>query len=157
MLDGEGVVSASKFVRRTLKLKPDELKEFDTLNLQAATHLKTSGLKKIAEDLLVKLPNLKTLNLYGSGLRTKEDLELLTYILQRFDNLQYVNIVGNSIAREVFSFVTRNGLQNELADMFRKKVVFSFESLLEDKFPKPERENYRDWYNTHKTYYEMVH
>ena len=154
-LAGEDVVSTSKFVRKTLK-KPKELEEFDTLDLHGAL-LQTAGLRKIVDELLPSLPKLKILNLYFSGLNTKEDLELVASILQRFGNIQYVNIVGNPIAREVVSFVKEQDAKNGISDKFKKRVVFSFKTLLEDKFPEAERKDNLDWYNAHKAYYQMVH
>ena len=155
-LRGEGVVSTSKFIRQARALDPEELAEIDTLNLQG-TMLYTVGLKKVADELLPFLPNLKLLNLFDSDLRTEEDLELLASILERFENLEYVNIVGNGIANQALSFVKEHQEQKELIDKFQHKVVFSFKTLLEDKFPIAERRQFEDWYKTHTSYYTSVH
>lgn len=155
-LKGEDLVSTSKFVRQTRSLEPEELAEIETLDLHGST-LGTSGFRKITDDLLPYLPNLKFLNLYISELRAQEDLELLASILERFGNLQYVNIVGNEIANMALSFVKEHEEQKELTDKFQKKVVFSYKTLLEDKFPLVERKKYDEWYKTHTTYYTLVH
>ena len=155
-LKGEDLVSTSKFVRQTRSLEPEELAEIETLDLHGST-LGTSGFRKITDDLLPHLPNLKFLNLYISELRAQEDLELLASILERFGNLQYVNIVGNEIANMALSFVKEHEEQKELTDKFQKKVVFSYKTLLEDKFPLVERKKYDEWYKTHTTYYTLVH
>ena len=152
-LRGEGYVSVSKFIRLTRALDPEDLEEFDSLNLKG-TLLHTSGLKKITEELLPYLPNLKFLNLCISELREDEDLILLALILEKFNSLEYVNIVGNGIAWRVFSFVKDREENKELIGKFYQKVVFSFNASLEDKFPVVERENYGVWYQTHKNYYE---
>ncbi|MBY0272719.1 MAG: hypothetical protein K2X02_04820 [Alphaproteobacteria bacterium] len=151
-LEGEDVVSTSKFIQQTLVLDPEELKDVETLDLHS-TSLHTSGLKKITDELLPYLPNLKFLNLYASQLRTREDLEILASILERFGSLQYVSIVANGIANQALSFVKEHEEQKEITDKFQQKVVFSFNALLEDKFPLAEREHYNDWYQTHIRYY----
>jgi hypothetical protein len=155
-LADEGYVSTSKFIRQTLVLDPEELAEVDTLDLHS-TLLCTSGLRKIAQDLLPYLPNLNVLNLRISGLQNDEDLELLASILKNYDNLQYVNIVGNDIADKVLSFVQAHEGEKGLTDKFQKKVVFSFKTLIESRFPPAEREQYKDWYQTHINYYISVH
>lgn len=155
-LEGEDYVSTSKFIRQTLVLAPEELAEVDTLDLHS-TLLCTSGLKMIAEDLLPYLPNLNVLNLRISELQNDEDLELLASILERYNSLQYINIVGNDIADKVLSFVQAHESQKELTDKFQKKVVFSFKTLLESRFPPAEREKYKDWYQTHISYYISAH
>ncbi|MBY0293033.1 MAG: hypothetical protein K2W92_07095 [Alphaproteobacteria bacterium] len=155
-LKDEGYVSTSKFIRQTLVLEPNELEEVDTLDLHS-TLLRTSGLRTIAQDLLPHLPNLKFLNLFVSDLRSDEDLEILASILERFNGLQYIDIAGNDIADRVFSFVKTHEAQKELTDRFQKKVVFSFKTLLESQFPVAEREQYKDWYQTHTTYYISAH
>ncbi|MBY0272718.1 MAG: hypothetical protein K2X02_04815 [Alphaproteobacteria bacterium] len=152
-LRGEGYVSLSKFIRLTRALDPEDLEEFDSLNLKG-TLLHTSGLKKITDELLPYLPNLKFLNLCISELREDEDLILLALILEKFNSLEYVNIVGNGIAWRVFSFVKDREENKELIGKFYQKVVFSFNASLEDKFPVVEREKYGVWYQTHKNYYE---
>ena len=152
-LRGEGYVSVSKFIRLTRALDPEDLEEFDSLNLKG-TLLHTSGFKKITEELLPYLPNLKFLNLCISELREDEDLILLALILEKFNSLEYVNIVGNGIAWRVFSFVNDREDNKELTGKFYQKVVFSFNASLEDKFPVVEREKYEVWYQTHKNYYE---
>ena len=155
-LADEGYVSTSKFIRQTRALDPEELAEVDTLDLHSAL-LRTPGLRMITEDLLPYLPNLNVLNLRISGLQNDEDLELLASILERFHSLQYVNIVGNDIADKVLSFVQAHEAQKELTDKFQKKVVFSFKTLLESQFPVAEREQYKDWYQTHTSYYISTH
>ncbi|MCI5055577.1 MAG: hypothetical protein MRY83_05670 [Flavobacteriales bacterium] len=155
-LEGEGYVSTSKFIRQTLVLDPEELAEVDTLDLHSAL-LRTSGLRKIAQDLLPSLPNLNVLNLRISGLQSDEDLELLASILERFHNLQYVNIVGNDIADKVLSFVQTHETQKELTDKFQKKVVFSFKTLIESRFYLAHREQNKDWYQTHISFYISAH
>lgn len=155
-LKGEDLVSTSKFVRQTRTLDVEELAEIDTLDLHGST-LGTIGLRKIAEDLLPHLPSLKFLNLYISELRAHEDLDLLASILTRCNNLQYVNIVGNEIANQALSFVKEHEGEKELTDKFQKKVIFSYKTLLEDKFPRVEREKFEEWYKTHTSYYTLVH
>jgi hypothetical protein len=153
-LEGEDVISASKFIRQTRALDPEELEDVEALDLHS-TSLHTSGLRRITDELLPYLPNLRFLNLYSSQLRTREDLEILASILERFGSLQYVSIVANGIANQALSFVKEHEEQKELTDKFQQKVVFSFNALLEDKFPIAEREHYKDWYQTHKNYYLM--
>lgn len=153
-LKGEDVISTKKFIQQTLVLEQNELEKVETLNLQGAL-LGTSGFKKVAEKLLPRLPNLKFLNLYTTHLRTSEDLELLASILMRYDNLKYVDIVGNGIAKQTFSFVKEHEDQEALTDKFRKKVIFSFNTLLKREFSVTDREKYDDWYNTHLTYYTL--
>lgn len=152
-LKDEGYISTSKFIRQTRALDPEKLAEIDSLDLKG-TLLHTSGLKKITEELLPYLPNLKFLNLCISELREDEDLILLALILEKFNSLEYVNIVGNGIAWRVFSFVKDREENKELTGKFYQKVVFSFNASLEDKFPIAEREKYGVWYKTHKNYYE---
>ncbi|MBY0271793.1 MAG: hypothetical protein K2X02_00035 [Alphaproteobacteria bacterium] len=152
-LRGEGYVSVSKFIRLTRALDPEDLEEFDSLNLKG-TLLHTSGLRKVTDELLPYLPNLKFLNLCISELREDEDLILLALILKKFNSLEYVNIVGNGIAWRVLSFVKDREENKELTDKFYQKVIFSFHASLEDKFPIAERKKYRVWYQTHKNYYE---
>lgn len=149
----EGYVSVSKFIRLTRALDPEDLEEFDSLNLKG-TLLHTSGLRKVTDELLPYLPNLKFLNLCISELREDEDLILLALILKKFNSLEYVNIVGNGIAWRVLSFVKDREENKELTDKFYQKVIFSFHASLEDKFPIAERKKYRVWYQTHKNYYE---
>jgi len=151
-LEGEDVVSTSKFIQQTLVLDPEELAEVETLNLQGAL-LGTLGFKKVAEELLPHLPNLQFLNLYTTQLRTSEDLKLLASILMRYDNLKYIDIAGNGIAWQTFSFVKEQEAQGMLTDKFRKKVVFSFNILLKREFSEADREKYDDWYQTHIRYY----
>ncbi|MBX9786071.1 MAG: hypothetical protein K2Y08_01915 [Alphaproteobacteria bacterium] len=155
-LKGEDVISASKFIRQARALDQEELEDVETLDLHS-TLLGTSGLRQVSEELLPYLPNLKFLNLIISELREDEDLELLASILQRFENLQYVNIVGNGIAYKALPFVKEHAEQKELTDRFQKKVVFSFKSSLENQFPGDEREKYKEWYKTHVNYYTLVH
>lgn len=152
LLKGEDIISTSKFVKQARALNPEELADVDTLNLQGAM-LYTVGLRKIFDELLPLLPNLKFFNLYNSDLRTQEDLEIIASILEKHDNLQYVNIVGNEIANQVLSFVKAHEEQKRLTDKFQRKVVFSFKTLLEDQFPGTERKHYKDWYQTHIKYY----
>lgn len=151
-LEGEDIASTSNFIRQTLVLDPEELAEVDTLDLHSAL-LRTSGLRKIGQDLLPYLPNLKFLNLFVSDLGNGEDLETLASILERFHTLQYIDIVGNNIADKVFSFVKAHESQKELVNHFQKKVIFSFKTLLESQFPVDEREQCKDWYQTHIKYY----
>ncbi|MBY0272723.1 MAG: hypothetical protein K2X02_04840 [Alphaproteobacteria bacterium] len=151
-LKDEGYVSTSKFIRQTRALDPEELAEVETLNLQGAL-LGTLGFKKVAEELLPHLPNLQFLNLYTTQLRTSEDLKLLASILMRYDNLKYIDIAGNGIAKQTFSFVKEHEDQEALMDKFRKKVVFSFNILLKREFSATDREKYDDWYQTHIRYY----
>ncbi|MDI9634220.1 hypothetical protein QM565_00175 [Geitlerinema splendidum] len=151
-LEDEGYTSMSKFIRQTRALDPEELTEVDTLDLHS-TLLCTSGLRMIAEDLFPYLPNLNILTLRISELQNDEDLELLTSILKKYNNLRYVNIVGNDIADKVLSFVQAHEGQKELTDRFQNKVVFSFKTLLEDQFPRVEREHYKEWHQTHIKYY----
>jgi hypothetical protein len=154
-LEDEGYTSMSKFIRQTRALDPEELTEVSTLDLHTAL-LHTSSLRMVAEDLLPYLPNLNILNLRISGLQNDEDLELLASILKKHDNLQYVNIVGNDIADKVFSFVQAHEGEEGLTDKFQKKVVFSFKTLFESQFPLAEREQYKDWYQTHINYYTLM-
>ncbi|MBY0272720.1 MAG: hypothetical protein K2X02_04825 [Alphaproteobacteria bacterium] len=151
-LEGEDVVSTSKFIQQTLVLDPEKLAEVDNLDLHS-TLLRTSGLRKISQNLLPYLPNLKFLNLFVSDLGSDEDLETLASILERFHTLQYVDIIGNNIADRVFSYVKAHEGQKELTDRFQNKVVFSFKTLLESQFPIAGREHYNDWYQTHIRYY----
>ncbi|MBY0272311.1 MAG: leucine-rich repeat domain-containing protein [Alphaproteobacteria bacterium] len=153
-LADEGYVSTSKFVQQVHELDPEEREEVETLNLQSAL-LGSSGLKIIADDLLPYLPNLKLLNLYGSQLRSREDLVLLASILDRFNSLQYVDIDGNGIATQTLSFVKEYEAegQEELAKKFQKKVVFSCKTLLKNQFPGADREKYDEWYQTHASFY----
>jgi len=156
LLEGEDIISTSKFVKQAQALNPDELAEMDTLNLQGAM-LYTVGLRKVFDELLPLLPNLKFFNLYNSDLRTQEDLELIASILEKYDNLEYVDIVGNGIANHVLSFVKAHEEQKGLTDKFQRKVVFSFKTLLEDQFPGVEREHYKEWYQTHIDYYILMY
>ena len=151
-LEDEGYISTSKFIRQTLVLDPEKLAEVDNLDLHS-TLLRTLGLRKIVQNLLPYLPNLKFLNLFVSDLGSDEDLETLASILERFHTLQYVDIVGNNIADRVFSYVKAHEGQKELTDRFQNKVVFSFKTLLESQFPLAEREHYNDWYQMHIRYY----
>ena len=153
-LADEGYVTTRKFIQQAQALDPTELAEVDTLDLQGAL-LGSSGLKIIADDLLPYLPNLKLLNLYGSQLRSREDLALLASILDRFNSLQYIDIDGNSIATQILSFVKEYEVegQKELTKKFQKKVVFSCKTLLKNQFLETDREKYDKWYKTHQSYY----
>jgi len=155
-LKGEDVISTSKFISQVRALDPEELADVGTLNLKGAM-LYTVGLRKVFDELLPLLPNLKFFNLYNSDLRTQEDLELIASILEKHDNLQYVDIVGNGIANHVLSFVKAHEEQKGLTDKFQRKVVFSFKTLLEDQFPGVEREHYKEWYQTHIDYYTLMY
>ena len=121
-LEGEDVISASKFIRQTLVLDPEELEDVETLDLHS-TSLHTSGLRKITDELLPYLPNIKFLNLYSSQLRTREDLVILASILERFDSLQYVSIVANGIANHTLSFVKEHEEQKKLTAADKKEIL----------------------------------
>ena len=151
-LKGEDVVSMSKFVRQIKVYEPEGLAEFETLYLHG-TLLSTSSFRTVVEEILPLLPNLKILNLYGSSLREPEDLELLSILLQKFPQLQYVDIVSNGIAGEVPSLVKSTKTKEELAKKFRQKVVFADKVLLDHDFSSPSMERLQDWRATHERYY----
>lgn len=150
----EGFTSNSTFIRQARALDPEDLNEIDTLDLEGAL-LSTSGLQKVSDELLPYLPNLKFLNIHSGELRAPEDLELISDIIERFKNLDYVNIVGNKIATQTLSFVKEREGQKKLNDKFRTKVIFSKKSMLDNQFSISDRENYEDWYNLHTKYYKL--
>lgn len=158
LLPGGGYTSTSKFIRQTLALDREELAEVNTLNLQGASP-GTAGLRKIGDELLPHLPNLKVFILSHNELRSDEDLEILSSFLSRFENLRYIDIEWNGIADKVVPFVQAHVGQTDLTEKFQNKVVFSCKTLLDEKLPPSVRETYKNWYPTHTNYYqlELVH
>jgi len=96
-----------------------------SINFQGAILIKTA-FRRVVYELLSLLPNVKFLDFFGADIKyDTKHLTLLRYILQNYENIEYIDIVGTTIA-----------LRLQITDVdntFRKKVIFVFRSLCQEK------------------------
>lgn len=147
----DSTLSISEFIK-ALTGEREQLDSIEVLSFEG-TLLGTSGLTKVKDELLPHLPNLKVLNLYHSGLKSEEAMDLISSILNDFSNIQFVDVVANNLEDDFTRYV---GLrEDELKQILQSKLVIAFKSLLEATLPEGEPDLSR-WHQTHQTYYGLV-